>query len=76
MHLFLDSLDECLLRIDTIVAFLPEELKKLPVDRLSLRIACRTAVWPLLLEEELRNCGPEINSAFTNLLRSGGATSR
>lgn len=59
LHLFLDSLDECLLRIDTIAALLPEELKKQPVDRLSLRIACRTAVWPLLLEEELKRLWPE-----------------
>lgn len=59
LHLFLDSLDECLLRIDTIASLLPEELKKQPADRLSLRIACRTAVWPLLLEEELRKLWPE-----------------
>lgn len=59
LHLFLDSLDECLLRIDTIAALLPEELSKQPVDRLSLRIACRTAVWPLLLEQELKKFWPE-----------------
>ena len=67
LHLFLDSLDECLLRIDTIAALLPEELKKLPVDRLSLRIACRTAVWPLLLEEELRKLWPEEQLGFYEL---------
>ena len=27
LQLFLDSLDECLLRIDTIAALLPEELR-------------------------------------------------
>jgi predicted NACHT family NTPase len=59
LHLFLDSLDECLLRIDTVAALLPEELSKQPLDRLSLRIACRTAVWPLLLEEELKQLWSE-----------------
>jgi predicted NACHT family NTPase len=47
-HLFLhlDSLDEALLRIDTIANLLASELPGLPTDRLSIRIACRTAVWP------------------------------
>lgn len=47
-HLFLhlDSLDEALLRIDTIANLLASELPGLPRDRLSIRIACRTAVWP------------------------------
>lgn len=47
-HLFLhlDSLDEALLRIDSIANLLALELPGLPTDRLSIRIACRTAVWP------------------------------
>jgi hypothetical protein len=47
-HLFLhlDSLDEALLRIDTIANLLASELPNLPTERLSIRIACRTAVWP------------------------------
>lgn len=47
-HLFLhlDSLDEALLRIDSIANLLASELQRLPSDRLSIRIACRTAVWP------------------------------
>jgi len=53
LHLFIDSLDECLLRIDTLASLLPEELAKEPIERLCLRIACRTAVWPRLLEDEL-----------------------
>jgi hypothetical protein len=44
--LFLDSLDEALLRIDSIANLIADELPNLPVDRLSIRIACRTAVWP------------------------------
>ncbi len=53
LHLFLDSLDECLIRIDTLAALLGEELWRCPLDRLRLRIACRTAVWPMLLETQL-----------------------
>jgi hypothetical protein len=53
LYIFLDSFDECLLRIDTLAALLIDELKKYPVERLSLRIACRTADWPALLEKEL-----------------------
>jgi hypothetical protein len=44
--LHLDSLDEALLRIDSIANLLASELPGLPTDRLSIRIACRTAVWP------------------------------
>jgi len=44
--LHLDSLDEALLRIDTIANLLASELPQFPIDRLSIRIACRTAVWP------------------------------
>jgi hypothetical protein len=47
-HLFLhlDSLDEALLRIDSIANLLVDELPRQPTARLSIRIACRTAVWP------------------------------
>jgi predicted NACHT family NTPase len=47
-HLFLhlDSLDEALLRIDSIANLLGAELPGTPTERMSLRIACRTAVWP------------------------------
>lgn len=55
LHIFLDSLDECLLRVDTIATLLVDELNKYrnEVARLYLRIACRTAVWPKVLEEGL-----------------------
>ena len=53
LHIYLDSFDECLLRIDTVAALLADELPKLPLDRLKLRIACRTASWPPLLENAL-----------------------
>ncbi len=47
LFLHLDSLDEALLRIDTIANLLASELPAMPTDRLSIRIACRTAVWPV-----------------------------
>ena len=53
LHLYLDSLDECLLRIDNVATLLADELPKLSVTRLKLRIACRTAPWPSILEHEL-----------------------
>ena len=56
-HLFLhlDSLDEALLRIDSIANLIASELQHLPIERLSVRIACRTAVWPeQTLESSLR----------------------
>jgi hypothetical protein len=53
LHLFLDSLDECLLRVNTVAGILEEELSRCPVERLSLRIACRTVDWPISLERAL-----------------------
>jgi predicted NACHT family NTPase len=53
LHLFLDSLDECILRIDTIASLLIDEFKNYHVQRLFLHIACRTGMWPNSLEREL-----------------------
>ncbi len=54
LHVFIDSLDECLLKVTTVAAVLADELKKYPRrEGLLLRIACRTAAWPALLEDEL-----------------------
>jgi len=55
LHLFLDSFDECLLRVDTVATLLADELKpeKYPIDRLSFRIASRTAEFPRSLENHL-----------------------
>jgi predicted NACHT family NTPase len=52
--LFLDSLDECLLRIDNLASILIDELTNCPVERLFLRIMCRTAEWPGFLEKNLQ----------------------
>ena len=49
--LYLDSLDEALLRIDSVAALLADELPRHPTARMSIRIACRTAAWPHQLLE-------------------------
>ncbi|EKQ67207.1 hypothetical protein OsccyDRAFT_5036 [Leptolyngbyaceae cyanobacterium JSC-12] len=56
LHIFLDSFDECLLRVDTLATLLVDEFKRYQnaVHRLFLRIACRTAVWQPVLEEGLK----------------------
>ncbi|MBN3892063.1 MAG: hypothetical protein HWQ43_23860 [Nostoc sp. JL31] len=56
LHIFLDSFDECLLRIDTLATLLVDEFKSYrdQIKRLNLRIACRTAVWQPVLEEGLK----------------------
>lgn len=53
LHLYLDSFDECLLRIDTVASLLADELPKYSLGRLKLRIASRTASWPAVLERAL-----------------------
>ena len=53
LHLFFDSLDESLLRIDNISDVLRSEMRDLPTARLRIRIACRTADWPASLESAL-----------------------
>ena len=64
--LHLDSLDEALLRIDSIANLLAAELPKLPTARMSIRIACRTAMWPsLTLESTLEAIwGKEASGIF------------
>jgi len=59
LHLFLDSLDEGRLVISNLAKILGRELKKCPCDRLYLRIACRTADWPISLEEKLKHLWSE-----------------
>jgi hypothetical protein len=57
LFLHLDSLDEAMLRVETLASILVEELQAVPSDRLSIRIACRTAVWPAGI----------LGKAFTNI---------
>jgi predicted NACHT family NTPase len=54
LHLFIDSLDESRLRIKTITGLLVDKFKHHPLERLSLRSACRTAEWSDFLETELK----------------------
>jgi hypothetical protein len=53
LYLFLDSFDECLLRIDNVATLIGDQLPSEPTKRLRLRIACRTAQWPDILENSL-----------------------
>lgn len=60
LYLYLDSLDECLLRMERLQKHLIEELQVLPHEELRLRIACRTGYWPTLLEKSFReSLGPD-----------------
>jgi hypothetical protein len=54
LYLFLDSLDEARLRLGVVTTLLVRELQKYPIERLRLRIACRTAEWPSSFEEDLQ----------------------
>jgi predicted NACHT family NTPase len=56
LYVFLDSLDECLLRIDNVTALLAEEFRRYQdkANRLFLRIICRSAVWQSTFEEQLQ----------------------
>lgn len=62
LTLWLDSLDECLLRIDNVATILADKLATLPAARLSIRIACRTLNWPSRL----------LNKAFLSLWGEDG----
>lgn len=61
LHLFLDSLDTGRLHTSALAGLLADRLGELPsVDRLSVRIACRSVEWPSVLEETLvRKWGSE-----------------
>lgn len=54
LHLLLDSLDECRLSIPKAAHALLRGFASLPIDRLSLRISCRTADWPESLSGALQ----------------------
>lgn len=56
LYIFLDTLDLCMLRIDTLTNLLPAELRKHAEEarrRMFFRVACRTADWPSGLENGL-----------------------
>lgn len=51
LHLFVDALDES---YEQVAARLLNRLSDLPLRRLFVRIACRTASWPRIFDSELR----------------------
>ncbi len=53
LHLYLDAVDECSIRIQVFKARLLYELDGSPLERLSIRLVCRTAAWPETLEQGL-----------------------
>jgi len=55
LNIFLDSFDECQIAIKQLASLLADEFEKYHPQsaRLILRIACRTADWPNLLEDTL-----------------------
>jgi hypothetical protein len=53
LHLFLDSLDEAKVQVRRVVSHLEEQLGTLDLDRLILRIACRTADLPQAFQQWL-----------------------
>lgn len=53
--LVLDSLDEARARVPHVGAVIADRVRRLPYDRLFLRIACRTAEWPVGLEQSLKD---------------------
>ena len=68
LFLFLDGLDECMLDLPKVGAWLAGSLEGLEPEareRLYLRIACRPAVWPLGLEDRLARLWPRSNEVLT-----------
>jgi nucleoside phosphorylase/predicted NACHT family NTPase len=68
LTLYLDGLDEGLLAIRQLATLLPSLLRRLPIERLRLRIACRTAEWPKVLEEGLEKLWGEERVGVYELL--------
>lgn len=65
LHLYLDALDECMLRVGTIGKILTEALASGQTTRLSLRLTCRTAEWRNEVERDLKQIfGPERVKAY------------
>ncbi|HEV7428542.1 MAG TPA: hypothetical protein VGQ46_19470 [Thermoanaerobaculia bacterium] len=54
LHLYLDALDECMLRVRTLGRLLINALQDGPAERLRLRLTCRTAEWSNELEIALK----------------------
>jgi hypothetical protein len=71
LTLWLDSLDEGLLHMRRLQHTLGRLLRRLPVERLYLRITCRNAVWPAAFTEDLGNVwqvGAQASSEHVSVL--------
>ncbi|GAG03690.1 unnamed protein product, partial [marine sediment metagenome] len=55
LYLLLDSFDECYLRAGVISGLLIDNIKEYSLERLYIRIACRTGYWPSSLQDQLIN---------------------
>lgn len=69
LYLFLDSLDEGRIQISSIANLLSARLSRLRehASRLKLRIACRSAEWPISLERCLADLWPNDEAVFLEL---------
>ena len=69
LHLFFDSFDECRLLIQNLASFLIAKFKckQYPVERLRLRIACRSAEWPKGLSDALSDLWPKDQTGIYEL---------
>lgn len=67
-YLFLDGLDESLLRLSSIKKMLVAALNAAPAGHVRLRIACRTAEWPNSLEKDLHKVFGEEQVAVYELM--------
>jgi len=70
LHLFLDSVDECRLQIPHVAKVIANGLERHreQLDRMRLRISCRTADWPALLTERFAQLWGETAPAILELL--------
>jgi len=64
LHILLDGFDTCLQHVPTLVALLLERFEQQTRDRLLLRIACRTAEWPVDLEAGLQRLWKQKSAEF------------
>ncbi len=66
LTVFLDAFDECLLRVTSLAGLLLSKLGEHGTERLSLRLACRSAVWPPSLEAGLGDLwGPDAVQVYS-----------
>ncbi|RJR05488.1 hypothetical protein C4588_08380, partial [Candidatus Parcubacteria bacterium] len=68
IHIFLDDLDEYLLKESTVCKYLIRKFNKIQTANIYLRIACRTADWPLTFEDDLKKIWGKDNVDVYELL--------